>query len=382
MALILSEEEKIFFDTVKEFAKDKIAPIVMKMDEDGALDKSLLPRLFEMGLMGIEIPAEFDGSQSSFFNAILAVQALAQADPSVSVVVDVQNTLVNNAIIKWGSDKLKKKYLPRLASGKVGSYALSESSSGSDAFSLKTKAEKKGDRYLINGQKLWITNAAESEIFIVMANLNPQLQYKGISSFIVEKDFKGFSVSKKENKLGIRASSTCELIFENVEVPEENLLGEEGNGYKVAAETLNEGRIGIAAQMLGLSEAALNHAIEFTKTRTQFGKPVSSFQGMQFQLAQMAIEVESARLMVYNAARLKDLNKSFVKEAAMAKYHASQVAEKTASLAVECLGGYGFTKDYPVEKLYRDSKIGKIYEGTSFMQLMTIAKIILDETRI
>ena len=374
---ILSDDEQSFFDSIKNFAVKEITPLVTSMDEAQKIDSGIVKKLFDMGLMGIEVPETYQGSGLSFFTAVLAVEAISQVDPSVGVMVDVQNTLVNNAFLRWGSDSLKKKYLPQLATGKVGSYCLSESSSGSDAFALKTKAAKKDGKYILNGQKLWITNAGEAEIFIVLANLNPELGYKGITAFIVERGFKGFSVSKKENKLGIRASSTCELVLDNCEVPFENLLGEEGKGYKVAIETLNEGRIGIGAQMLGLSEAALHHSIEYTKTRQQFNKPIASFQGMQFQIAQMAIDVETSKLMVYNAARLKDAGKDFVREAAMAKYHSSQVAERVASLAVECLGGYGFVKDYPVEKLYRDAKIGKIYEGTSFMQLMTIAKILL-----
>ncbi|MCS6984702.1 MAG: acyl-CoA dehydrogenase family protein [Leptospiraceae bacterium] len=375
----LSSEEKEFFEAVRDFARREVEPLVRKMDEKGETERSLIPKFYDMGLMGVEIPEKYGGAGASFFMAILAVEAMSQIDPSMGVLIDVQNTLVNNAFLRWGSPELKEKYLPQLATRKVGSYCLSESSSGSDAFSLKCRAIKKGDRYILNGHKLWITNAAEAEIFIVMANLNPEAGYKGITAFVVERDFPGFRVSKKEDKLGIRASSTCELVFEDCEVPLENLLGEEGKGYKVAIETLNEGRIGIAAQMLGLAEAALAHAIAYTKQRVQFGKPVASFQGMQFQLAQMATYVETARLMVYNAARMKDAGVNFVKEAAMAKYHASEVAEKVASLAVECFGGYGFTKDYPVEKLYRDAKIGKIYEGTSFMQLATIAKIILED---
>lgn len=375
----LSDDERDFFQAVKDFAAEHVQPLVRSMDEKGQIERSLIPKFFEMGLMGIEVPEEYQGSGASFFMAILAVEAMSQIDPSIGVLIDVQNTLVNNAFLRWGSEALKAKYLPQLATGKVGSYCLSESSSGSDAFALKTRAVKKGDKYLLNGQKLWITNAGEADIFIVMANLNPEAGYKGITSFIVERGFKGFTVSKKEDKLGIRASSTCELVLDDCEVPLENLLGEEGKGYKVAIETLNEGRIGIAAQMLGLAEAALEHAIHYTKQRVQFGKPIASFQGMQFQLAQMAIEVETARLMVYNAARMKDAGMNFVKEAAMAKFHASQVAERVASLAVECFGGYGFTKDYPVEKLYRDAKIGKIYEGTSFMQLATIAKLVLEK---
>jgi len=374
---ILQEDEQEFFDMVYDFAKKEVGPKVLEMDEAAKSDPALIKQFFDMGLMGIEVPEEFGGSGASFFMAVLAVEAMSKVDPSMGVIIDVQNTLVNNAFKRWGNDYVKKTYMPQLASNKVGSYALSEASSGSDAFALKTKAEKKGDRYILNGQKLWITNANEADIFIVMANLNPEHGYKGITSFVVERGFKGFSVSKKENKLGIRASSTCELVLEDCEVPEENVLGEVGKGYKVAIETLNEGRIGIAAQMLGLAEAALQHAIEYTKERKQFNKPISSFQGMQFQLAQMAIEVESSKLMVYNAARMKDAGQDYVIPAAMAKFHSSQVAEKVASLAVECLGGYGFVKEYPVEKLYRDAKIGKIYEGTSFMQLMTIAKDIL-----
>jgi len=374
---LLKEEEKDFFEAVKDFAQGEIQPLVTKMDQEGALDQSIVPKLFDMGLMGIEVPEQYQGSESSFFMACLAVEALSMTDPSVAVMVDVQNTLVNNAFLRWGNDAVKEKYLPILTTQKVGSYCLSESSSGSDAFALKTRAEKKGDHYILNGQKLWITNANEAGVFIVMANLNPEAGYKGITSFVVERDFKGFSVSKKEDKLGIRASSTCELVLEDCEVPVENLLGTEGVGYKVAIETLNEGRIGIGAQMVGLAQAALDHAVGYVKERQQFGKSVSAFQGMQFQLAEMAIQVETARLMVYNAARLKDAGQDFVKEAAMAKYHSSQVAEKVASLAVECFGGYGFVKEYPVEKLYRDAKIGKIYEGTSFMQLATISKLLL-----
>ena len=375
----LTSDEKDFFESVKDFAKNEIGPKSLVMDQNNQLDESLIPKFFEMGLMGIEVPQKYQGSEASFFMAILAVQAMSQVDPAMGVVIDVQNTLVNNAIMRWGSEQLKAKYLPQLVTEKVGSYCLSENTSGSDAFALKTRAEKKGDRFILNGNKLWITNAKEAGVYIVMASSNLEAGYKGITAFIVERDFKGFSVAKKEDKLGIRASSTCELILVDVEVPAENVLGEEGKGYKVAIETLNEGRIGIGSQMVGLAEGALNHALEYTKERKQFGKPVSSFQGMQFQLAEMAIAVETSKLMVYNAARLKDAGLDFTKEAAMAKYHSSQVAEKVASLAIECFGGYGFTKDYPVEKLFRDSKIGKIYEGTSFMQLMTIAKIILSE---
>ena len=375
----LTSDEKDFFESVKDFAKNEIGPKSLIMDQNNQLDESLIPKFFEMGLMGIEVPEKYQGSEASFFMAILAVQAMSQVDPAMGVVIDVQNTLVNNAIMRWGSEELKAKYLPQLVTEKVGSYCLSENTSGSDAFALKTRAEKKGDRFILNGNKLWITNAKEAGVYIVIASSNLEAGYKGITAFIVERDFKGFSVAKKEDKLGIRASSTCELILVDVEVPAENVLGEEGKGYKVAIETLNEGRIGIGSQMLGLAEGALNHALEYTKERKQFGKPVSSFQGMQFQLSEMAIAVETSKLMVYNAARLKDAGLDFTKEAAMAKYHSSQVAEKVASLAIECFGGYGFTRDYPVEKLFRDSKIGKIYEGTSFMQLMTIAKILLSD---
>ena len=375
----LTSDEKDFFESVKDFAKNEIGPKSLVMDQNNQLDESLIPKFFEMGLMGIEVPEKYQGSEASFFMAILAVQAMSQVDPAMGVVIDVQNTLVNNAIMRWGSEELKAKYLPQLVTEKIGSYCLSENTSGSDAFALKTRAEKKGDRFILNGNKLWITNAKEAGVYIVIANSNLEAGYKGITAFIVERDFKGFSVAKKEDKLGIRASSTCELILVDVEVPAENVLGEEGKGYKVAIETLNEGRIGIGSQMLGLAEGALNHALEYTKERKQFGKPVSSFQGMQFQLSEMAIAVETSKLMVYNAARLKDAGLDFTKEAAMAKYHSSQVAEKVASLAIECFGGYGFTRDYPVEKLFRDSKIGKIYEGTSFMQLMTIAKILLSD---
>jgi len=375
---LLSEDEQFFFDTVKEFAEDKIRPLVRKMDEDEFLDKSLVPQFFEMGLMSIEVPEKYQGAESSFFMAILAVEALSTVDASASVVVDVQNTLVNNAFINWGNETLMQKYLPHLATKKLGAYALSESGSGSDAFALKCRAVEDGDQYVLNGQKMWITNSAEAEIFIVFANVDPEQGYKGITAFIVEREFDGFSVGKKEDKLGIRASSTCELILDNCRVPKENVLGEVGKGYKVAIETLNEGRIGIGSQMMGVARGALDAAIAYTKERQQFGKPISAFQGVQFQLAQAATELEAARLMVYNAARMKVAGKAFGKEAAMAKLFSSQVAQNVTSLAVDLLGGYGFTKEYPVEKYYRDSKIGTIYEGTSNMQLQTIAKLILD----
>jgi alkylation response protein AidB-like acyl-CoA dehydrogenase len=371
---ILSEDEKMFQEAVSGFAKDRIGPHVSRMDREACLDKSLLPQLFQMGLMGIEIPEEYEGAGGSFMTAILAIEALAAVDPSVSVMVDVQNTLVINALINYGNEAQKQKYLPKLANEWVGSYALSEASSGSDAFALKARAERKGDKYILNGTKLWITNGAESSVFLVMANLNPELGYKGITSFIVERDFPGFMVGPKEDKLGIRASSTTEIILENCEVPLENRLGAEGIGYKIAIETLNEGRIGIGAQMLGLAQGAFDYAMGYILERKQFGKAIAEFQGVEFQYARAAMEIEAARLLVYNAARLKDAGKPFLKQAAMAKLYASEVAEKVSSLSIELLGGVGFSKEYPVEKFYRDSKIGKIYEGTSNMQLTLIAK--------
>jgi alkylation response protein AidB-like acyl-CoA dehydrogenase len=347
------------------------------MDEVQAMDQGLIRKLFEMGLMGIEIPEEFGGAAGSFFDAVLAVEEISAVDPSVGVLVDVQNTLCINALLRWGSQEQKQQFLPRLSTGTVGAYALSEAGSGSDAFALETRAVKQGDSYILNGQKLWITNAMEAGLFIVFATLDPGAGYKGITAFLVEKGAAGFSLGKKEDKLGIRASSTCELVFRDCAVPAAQLLGEPGKGYKIAIETLNEGRIGIAAQMVGLAAGAWGHAARWAKQRKQFGKPLVEFQAMQFQLAEMATEIEAARLLVYNAARLKDADAEFLKEAAMAKYFASQVAEKVASLAVEVYGGSGFVKDFPVEKLYRDAKIGKIYEGTSFMQLATIAKLVL-----
>ncbi|MBI3200682.1 MAG: acyl-CoA dehydrogenase [Myxococcales bacterium] len=372
----LSEEERMFKDAVLAFAREQVAPKVHEMDRAGAVDKSLISGLFELGVMAVEVPGEYGGAESSFFNAILAVEALALVDPSISVFVDVQNTLVNNCILRWASAEQKKRYLPKMASEWVGSYALSEAGSGSDAFALKTRAEKRGDKWVLTGRKLWITNGAESSLFIVFANTDFSKGYKGITAFLVEKGQPGFSVGKKEDKLGIRASSTTELILEDCEVAADNVLGDVGVGYKIAIETLNEGRIGIGAQMLGLAEGALDHAMKYMVERKQFGKSIAEFQGMEFQYAQMATEIEAAKLMVYNAARLKDAGQPFVKEAAMAKLLSSQVAERSASLAVELMGGVGFTKEYPVEKLFRDSKIGKIYEGTSNMQLATIAKIV------
>ena len=373
---MLSEEELMFRDSVLKYARDRVAPKVEQMDRDAHIDESLIPGLFELGVMGVEVPAELGGSESSFMSAILAVEAMAMVDPSVSVFIDVQNTLVNNAILRWANDEQKQRYMPKMCAEWVGSYALSEESSGSDAFALKTRAEKKGDHWVLNGRKLWITNGAESSLFIVFANVDPEKGYRGVTAFIVEKGFDGFSVGKKEDKLGIRASSTTELVLEDCKVPESNVLGEVGKGYKVAIETLNEGRIGIGAQMLGLSQGALDYAMGYMQERKQFGKPIWDFQGLQFQFARVATEIEAARLMVYNAARLKDAGQSFVKEAAMAKLFASEVAERSASMCVEFLGGVGFTKEYPVEKFYRDAKIGKIYEGTSNMQLQTIAKLL------
>jgi alkylation response protein AidB-like acyl-CoA dehydrogenase len=377
----LSEEERLFLETVLAFARERIEPRVRAMDEAGAFDADVVPALFELGVMGVEIPAELGGAGSTFFNAILAVEALARVDPSVAVLVDVQNTLVNNAILRWASAQQRERYLPKLASSWVGSYALSEASSGSDAFALKTRAERRGDRWVLNGRKLWITNAAESSLFIVFANVAPDQGYKGITAFLVERSFSGFGVGKKEDKLGIRASSTCELMLDDCEVPAENVLGEVGQGYKIAILALNEGRIGIGAQMLGLAEAAQWHALRYLHERRQFGKPIADFQGVQFQYARVATEIEAARLLVYDAARLKDAGLEFVKQAAMSKLFASEVAERAASQSIEFFGGVGFTRDYPVEKLYRDAKIGKIYEGTSNMQLQTIAKLLQAETR-
>jgi len=377
----LSGDERLFKTTVREFAEENIGPLVHQMDEEQQLAKGLLPQLFNLGLMGIEVPAEYGGAGGSFFEACLAVEEISAVDPAVGVLVYVQNTLVINAILKWGTEAQKKRYLPEMATKMVGSYALSEASSGSDAFALQTRAELRGDHYVLNGQKLWITNAKEAGIFIVFASVDLSKGYKGITAFLVDRDAPGLSIGKKENKLGIRASSTCEVIMEDCRVPTENVLGEVGKGYKIAIETLNEGRIGIGAQMLGLAQGAWNHAARYAKERKQFGKPIAEFQGVQFQIAEMATDIEAARLLVYNAARLKDGDHNFVREAAMAKYFASQTAERVASLAVEIYGGSGFVKDYPVEKYYRDAKIGKIYEGTSNMQLATIAKLMLSAVK-
>lgn len=373
----LGEEELLFQSSLLEFARNEIGPHVAEMDRNGVFKPDLIRRFFEQGFMGIEVPEEFGGSGGTFFLSVLAVETLARVDASAAVIVDVQNTLVNNALLRWGTDEQKKSYLPRLAGDTVGAYALSEAASGSDAFALETRAVEDGDSYLLNGQKLWTTNGAEAGIFIVFATLNRELGYKGVTAFLVERESPGFRVGKKEDKLGIRASSTCELILEDCRVPKANVLGPVGKGYKVAIETLNEGRIGIGAQMVGIAQGALDAAIAYSRERKQFGKPVSQFQAIQFQIAHLATDIEAARLMVYNAARLKDAGRSFLKEAAMAKYFASQVAERVASQAIEVFGGYGYSKDYPVEKFLRDAKIGKIYEGTSFMQLQTIAKVLL-----
>ena len=373
----LNEDEKLLQDAAADFADTVLKPKVEEMDEDGKLDPEIIQQCFDMGLMGIEIPEKYQGSGGSFFMSIVAIEQISRVDASVGVFMDVQNTLVNNAFLRWGSDETKERFLPHLAAEKVGAYCLSEAGSGSDAFALKTSAKDEGDHYVLNGAKLWITNANEADLFLVFANLNPDEGYCGITAFIVERDFEGFSVSKKENKLGIRASSTCEILLEDCKVPKENVLGEVGKGYKVAIETLNEGRIGIGAQMIGIAQGAFDAALGYTKEREQFGQTISDFQGVQFQLAKMATDIETARPLVYNSARLKENGESFLKEAAMAKYHASEVAENVSSLAIDLFGGYGYVKEYPVEKFYRDAKIGKIYEGTSNMQLNTISKLLL-----
>jgi short-chain 2-methylacyl-CoA dehydrogenase len=373
----LTEEERMFQSAVRQFARERIAPHVREMDEAGVFRKDLIQEFFKLGLMAIDVPEQYGGSDGYFFESILAIEELARVDPSAAVIVDVQNTLFNNAINRWANEEQKKKYFPKLATDTVASYALSEAGSGSDAFALATRAVDSGDHFRITGRKLWITNANEAGLFLLFANANPDAGYKGITAFLVERDFPGFKVGKKEDKLGIRASSTCELILDDCRVPKANVIGEIGKGYKIAIETLNEGRIGIGAQMVGLAQGALDHSLAYAQQRKQFGKLIAEFQGVQFDLAEMAVEVEAARLMVYNAARLRDAGLPFVTEAAMCKYFASQVAERCASRAVEVLGGVGFTKDYPVEKLYRDAKIGRIYEGTSNMQRVTIAKQLL-----
>ena len=375
----LTEDELLLRESVRAFADTEIRPQVHEMDDRQTIPRTLLDALFALGVMGVEIPDEFGGGNASFFHSVLAVEALSRVDPSIGVLVDVQNTLVINAVLRWGDDALKSKYLPRLASDTIGAYALSEASSGSDAFALKTRAVRHNKDFELTGRKLWITNAAEAELFIVFANVNPSAGYRGITAFIVERRTPGLTVGKREDKLGIRASSTCELILDGCSVPADQVLGEVGKGYKVAIETLNEGRIGIGAQMIGLSDGALGHAIAYTKERKQFGQPIADFQGVQFQLARAATDLEVARLAVYNAARLRDAGKSFRTEAAMCKLFSSEVAERVTSLAVQLYGGYGYVRDYPVEKLYRDAKIGQIYEGTSNLQLQTIAKQILEK---
>ena len=374
---LLAEDEVLFRDSVREFAEAQIRPLVREMDEQAKIPRALIDRLFDLGVMAIEIPDAYGGAGASFFHAVLAVEELSRVDPSVGVLVDVQNTLVVNALLRFGSEDVKRRYLTKLAHATVGAYALSEAGSGSDAFALTTRAREEGDHYVITGRKLWITNGNEADVFLVFATINPEAGYRGITAFIVEREFAGFTVGKKEDKLGIRASSTCELIFEDCRVPKANVLGEVGKGYKSAIETLNEGRIGIGAQMIGLAAGALGHAIKYTKDRKQFGKPIAEFQAVQHQLARAAMEVEAARLTVYNAARLRDAGRPFLTEAAICKIFSSEVAERVASLAVNLFGGNGFVKDYPVEKLYRDAKIGQIYEGTSNLQLQTIAKQLL-----
>jgi alkylation response protein AidB-like acyl-CoA dehydrogenase len=374
---LLADDEVIFRDSVRQFADLEVRPLVREMDEQAKMSRQLIARLFELGVMGIEIPETYGGSGGRFFHSVLAVEELSRVDPSVGVLVDVQNTLVINALLRWGNDDLRRRYLPQLAATMVGAYALSEAGSGSDAFALTTRAREDGDAFVLSGRKLWITNGDEAGLFIVFATVNPDAGYRGITAFLVERGAPGFTVGKKEDKLGIRASSTCELMFEDCRVPRSHVLGEIGKGYKTAIETLNEGRIGIGAQMIGLAKGALQHAIAYTKERRQFGKPVAEFQAVQHQLARAAVEVEAATLTVYNAARLRDAGRPFLTEAAICKILSSEVAERVASLAVNLFGGYGFVKEYPVEKLYRDAKIGQIYEGTSNLQLQTIAKQIL-----
>jgi alkylation response protein AidB-like acyl-CoA dehydrogenase len=373
----LSEDERLFRDSVYEFADGEVRPLVREMDEHAKIPRELIDKLFALGVMGIEIPESYGGAGASFFHSVLAVEALSRVDPSIGVLVDVQNTLVINALLRWGTDELKRRYLPRMAASTIGAYALSEAGSGSDAFAMSARASQAGDEWVLSGRKLWITNGHEADLFIVFANANPQAGYRGITAFLVERGTAGFTVGKKEDKLGIRASSTCELLFEDCRVPRTSVLGEVGKGYKVAIETLNEGRIGIGAQMIGLAQAALDHTIEYTRERKQFGKPVVEFQAVRHQLARAATDVEAARLLVYNAARLRDAGQPFLTEAAMCKVFSSEVAERVASLAVNLHGGNGFVKEYPVEKLFRDAKIGQIYEGTTNLQLETIAKQIV-----
>jgi alkylation response protein AidB-like acyl-CoA dehydrogenase len=373
----LSEDEQAFRQVVREFAEGRVRPLVSKMDAEARIPRELIDACFDLGIMGIEIPEKYSGAGAQFFMSILVVEELARVDASVAVLVDVQNTLVNNALLRWGTEDQKARYFPRLATEWVGAYALSEAGSGSDAFALSCRAVEKGDHYELTGRKLWITNAGEADLFIVMATLDPSKGYKGITSFLVERGFAGFQVGKKEDKLGIRASSTCELIFEGCRVPRENVLGEVGKGYKIAIETLNEGRIGIGAQMVGVAQGSFEHGVKYAREREQFGKPIVEFQAIQFQLADLATELEAARLLTYNAARLRDVGAPFVKEAAMAKLFASRMAEQVTSKVIEVYGGYGFTREYPVEKFFRDQKVGQIYEGTSNMQLLVIAKQLL-----
>jgi alkylation response protein AidB-like acyl-CoA dehydrogenase len=374
---VLAEDEVIFRDSVRQFADARVRPLVRHMDEQAKIPRSLVDELFELGVMAIEVPESYGGAGGTFFHSVLAVEELSRVDPSVGVLVDVQNTLVINAFLRWGTEDLRRRYLPKLAAGTVGAYALSEAGSGSDAFALATRAREDGDAYVLTGRKLWITNGNEADVFLVFATIDPEAGYRGITAFVVERALPGFTVGKKEDKLGIRASSTCELILEDCRVPKSNVLGEVGKGYKTAIETLNEGRIGIGAQMLGLARGALEHTIKYTKERKQFGKSIAEFQAVQHQLARSAVDVEAARLTVYNAARLRDAHKPFLTEAAVCKIFSSEVAERVSSLAVNLFGGNGFVKEYPVEKLFRDAKIGQIYEGTSNLQLQTIAKQIL-----
>jgi alkylation response protein AidB-like acyl-CoA dehydrogenase len=373
----LSEDELLFRDNVYRFADREVRPLVREMDDHAKIPREVIDKLFDLGVMSIEIPEEFGGAAGTFFHAVLAVEALSRVDPSIGVLVDVQNTLVINALLRWGTDEIKQRYLPLLATHVLGAYALSEAGSGSDAFAMGTRATEQADGWAITGRKLWITNGNEANLFIVFANVKPDAGYRGITAFLVERGCGGFTVGKKEDKLGIRASSTCELLFDDCRVPRNNVLGEVGKGYKVAIETLNEGRIGIGAQMIGLARGALDHTVKYIKERKQFGRPIADFQAVQHQVARAATELEAARLMVYNAARLHDEGQPFLTEAAMCKLYSSEVAERVTSLAVNLFGGYGFVKDYPVEKLYRDAKIGQIYEGTSNLQLQTISKQLL-----
>jgi butyryl-CoA dehydrogenase/short/branched chain acyl-CoA dehydrogenase len=370
----LSEDERTFRQVVREFAEEKVKPLVSKMDQEAKIPQPIIDACFELGIMGIEVPEKYGGAAATFFMSILVVEELARVDASLAVLVDVQNTLVNNALLRWGTEDQKARYFPKLATRWVGAYALSEAGSGSDAFALACRAIDRGDHFELTGRKLWITNAAEAELFIVMANLDPTKGYKGITSFLVERGFPGFTVGKKEDKLGIRASSTCELVLEGCRVPRENLLGEVGKGYKIAIETLNEGRIGIGAQMVGVAQGSFEHGLQYSQERVQFGKPIAEFQAVQFQLAELATALEAARLLTYNAARLRDTGAPFVKEAAMAKLFASRTAEEVSSKVIEIYGGYGFSREYPVEKYFRDQKVGQIYEGTTNMQLLIIAK--------